>query len=1355
MAKVPTTGATAQPDQGGLSGPPLTGDALSRDPLTIATPRPIPPDSGDAPTPDDLEQLEDDEFEALNEQNIEAAGRLNAMPEDDGTTLDFPPTNDTASFDHSFALVDPDEYDSVDGDAITRLNNINNFHSPGQASIREIEDEVRAASIQAGLPYRYTQEDRGVNYTIERRPGVGDFVTARNGVAEAAAFPVGGYLDEETGEILPMPAAQFRAEVNKIVTDPMHEYNLAVIGGPTTQEEIDAANTFFANLSTTIRDLPSALMRGGARTFIEAFAASPAARFVDSEKIQFARDFITHMSDEAEKHGVLQTGAETLTGFIVAFNPIVRALRLAGFGRSLSTIAAFGLVKAAATNPDDPNLANLIMEFTAFAEGIGDEETPVTDEAVFPIGSRASINAIAAFLATKPGSPEEDKAERFLREGLNRTRNFAVGFAEGVGIESVLGFFKAMKLLSPKEVSGFEKEVNELIGKLRKEAEAQERMVPKLSLIEPTVEKAGDLPPRRVMVASRTIEKPISPTVGQRDMRIRQISLGNSIKSGEVTTGNLPAGVDAEEVRSILGRQNPITTPTPGNIPIVEGSEANTFIVQSPKVPIVGTGGKKKNLVGPKDIGKFWDRHHIERYGRQGDPANPADFARALQQAEAEVRFQLNMIETGEAFYEEDIVLLKKITEEVFPEVMDHPIFNAAFDGNGLNANYLHELITLIATPMSFGVRPKPNMNAVYKIFDIFLEGGRIPSMNPETGKMWSSRPAGREGLEVIQSMIDQIGIRGTMKWLTEQHPVSELRAMKRSTNVFEDTQAMNVPGTETDMKMGAYILGKKGGPYFLNLNGYDVLTSDLWDARSFNRPFGRMTGPGAVAKSGLKDSPVEAERGLMIEFNQELANRVNKKQMATQAIRWYYEQKLFHSQGQANAQPTKLSDGATHFRDNVGRRSTRDGGGSVQRTEETPARGVGPGDGSLARDESGKARVKGLVAEGREPPPGQSKPTAAPEPLEPELSLGLPPLPPEAPPRNRRATDDLEVVEAASNTPPGIQLTPGLQAYMDDNRRILGQLLNKTDFQDVDLNIEARLKAQFRELEGQRSELPDKIGNMRLKPLVTIGNEPLTIPIIQGLGRVLVDRIFVPPVGVMPETTLGHIGIIAEHFRGGNDLDMQFNPALTSDQFLTNVPHEIGHVITFRVDEFRRQLLQETKSDQDLEIMTGIGIVPVEDAEVMVRDLNFKRFTAAYQAVFGYDGNVARSKAFDVLNELEQLSRTRREDSWLSIDKGTMLLERGEMPRGGQAEKTVTSGVVYMLSTSELTGDGMASMMERPDITRQVAPVWTAFVKKLINEDPLISRILYILGLSSIMLPGVPELLEEIDPKTLEEGGG
>ena len=392
----------------------------------------------------------------------------------------------------------------------------------------------------------------------------------------------------------------------------------------------------------------------------------------------------------------------------------------------------------------------------------------------------------------------------------------------------------------------------------------------------------------------------------------------------------VPAGMSIEDVGDdILAVEeiNPlqIDEVAPGLIPAPDGSPGNTFLQQR-EPTFIPPGANNK--VSPEDIGRFWDGDFVARYSAPGDPLNSVHFSRAVDNAGVEMEFQLQQIETGEGWYDADIRATRRIITQVFPEIRERPLFGYAGDGKGIGPQYLHQLITAISAPMSFNNRPKPNMNTALKIFDIFLEEGRIPSMNPETGKLWSSRSSGRQGLEVLQYLLDTRGVKGTMRWLFTEHPITELRQVKFSSGVFKQTTgSIGIPGIQTDQRLGAYILGPKGGPFFLNLNGIDDTTSDLWDTRNFNRHFGRMMHP----DGSLVNQPRSGEREVQKQFNREVGNVHGKNERDSQAIRWYYEQNLNAAMGQSSARPSKFSDGAAEFRDSTLRRVDRDSGADAQ----------------------------------------------------------------------------------------------------------------------------------------------------------------------------------------------------------------------------------------------------------------------------------------------------------------------------------------------------------------------------------------------------------------------------------------
>ena len=352
--------------------------------------------------------------------------------------------------------------------------------------------------------------------------------------------------------------------------------------------------------------------------------------------------------------------------------------------------------------------------------------------------------------------------------------------------------------------------------------------------------------------------------------------------------------------------------PAPANI-----SPAVEFRIQeSPKIPTAS--GK----VGPGEIGQYWDADYAARYGRQGDPSNPQDMDIAIRNGVAESAYQLDQLESGKGWYDADMAQTWDTASEAFPELEKGTVMpgnpNSVNFKNGedVSPEAMRIITTAIASPLSFGNRPKPNFNTALKVLDGWLTDGEIPHMNPETGKLWTMRKVSSESLQFIQHMINKNGVEGTAEWLMSMHTVREIRDARRSAGIWKDSAGMSVPGKADDSKLGAFSLGRKGGPFFLNLNGISDTTADLWFTRTWNRQFGRMTSPNLASGEAIINQPRGAERGGMKEWNQEVAGQLGESEQDNQAILWYFEQQLFNAMGQTSAKPSKFSDGAKQFRD-------------------------------------------------------------------------------------------------------------------------------------------------------------------------------------------------------------------------------------------------------------------------------------------------------------------------------------------------------------------------------------------------------------------------------------------------------
>ena len=113
---------------------------------------------------------------------------------------------------------------------------------------------------------------------------------------------------------------------------------------------------------------------------------------------------------------------------------------------------------------------------------------------------------------------------------------------------------------------------------------------------------------------------------------------------------------------------------------------------------------------------------------------------------------------------------------------------------------------------------------------------------------------------------------------------------------------------------MGSFVIGEKGGAFFLNLNGIKETTADKWFSRTYNRHAGSLTS-GNISEQGLIDAPRnEAERSIMKEWNRGVASNSKLDEQANQAVLWFYEQNLYYNLGVKSAKSESFSDGAKNL---------------------------------------------------------------------------------------------------------------------------------------------------------------------------------------------------------------------------------------------------------------------------------------------------------------------------------------------------------------------------------------------------------------------------------------------------------
>jgi hypothetical protein len=449
-----------------------------------------------------------------------------------------------------------------------------------------------------------------------------------------------------------------------------------------------------------------------------------------------------------------------------------------------------------------------------------------------------------------------------------------------------------------------------------------------------TLAKQGDM-------AGAAIEAGIG-AVGILPGAIGTVQLGKQAKKMATEIAKTPPvgaiNIDAfnpqQEIKTAvdLVAQNPETS-----IYVPQANRAPSVALSVTKPEIIGTGSK--GIITVSDAGKFLEQTQVTfNGGKILDPTNSQDLTRMIDSASAEAEFQLSQPISGATWYEDDVATAFKLSSKIVPELAtDEP---------------LRVLTTAFAASTSYNTRAGANWGIATKISDHLIKTGTIAARNPENGKLWggTTGPIMEQQLKLHEYMIKKMGLDGYASWLLTPHTVKEITQMKMESGLYKSA---TTPGKATDMKMGAFIMGEKGGAFFLNLNGIKETTADKWFTRTFNRHTGTLTS-GPISEQGLVDAPRnETERSVMKSWNRAVAQNVNLDEQANQAVLWYFEQNLYYNLGVKSARSESFSDGAKNLLNARG----------IAIDEPT---GVGAASGSNA----GKARAK------------QAGPTAAGNPI-------------------------------------------------------------------------------------------------------------------------------------------------------------------------------------------------------------------------------------------------------------------------------------------------------------------------------------------------------------------------------------
>jgi hypothetical protein len=295
------------------------------------------------------------------------------------------------------------------------------------------------------------------------------------------------------------------------------------------------------------------------------------------------------------------------------------------------------------------------------------------------------------------------------------------------------------------------------------------------------------------------------------------------------------------------------------NIYLPQAQRAPSVALRLAKPEIQGTGEKGILTVG--DIGVVLEKSQLAlNKGKTLDPTKPKDLVKMVDSATAEAEYQMSQPITGATWYEDDVFQAFALGAKIVPELAtDEP---------------LRVMATAFAASTSYNKRASENWSVAMRITENLMKTGKIPARNPDNGKLWggTTGPIMEQQLNLHQFMINRMGMDGYAEWLLTPHTVKEIVSMKEASGLYKSP---SIPGKATDMKMGSFIMGEKGGAFFLNLNGIKETTADKWFTRTYNRHTGTLTS-GNVSEQGLIDSPRnESERSLMKGWNRSVANNM------------------------------------------------------------------------------------------------------------------------------------------------------------------------------------------------------------------------------------------------------------------------------------------------------------------------------------------------------------------------------------------------------------------------------------------------------------------------------------------------
>jgi hypothetical protein len=232
-----------------------------------------------------------------------------------------------------------------------------------------------------------------------------------------------------------------------------------------------------------------------------------------------------------------------------------------------------------------------------------------------------------------------------------------------------------------------------------------------------------------------------------------------------------------------------------------------------------------------RDIAAALEARQREKYGKI-DPTDRSDEAagKIAEWMAEEVRFEmLHPRKSGVGWYSYKFQRALDIFGEEFPELKKDKDARAT--------------LTALIAITSDGQKVVPNFRMAVDLYRNFSKTGKF------TTERGHSRMESIQGnIDLLQTMLDDMGPKAMRKYLLQEATVSELRQRAKAEGVEFKTDYQ----AHIKLPMAAVTFGPKLGAFYANLMGaHGYLTMDRWWSRTFNRYRGTLLQ--APTKDGLK----------------------------------------------------------------------------------------------------------------------------------------------------------------------------------------------------------------------------------------------------------------------------------------------------------------------------------------------------------------------------------------------------------------------------------------------------------------------------------------------------------------------